>query len=126
MDDPSVDWKDKLTPMAGASWPIRCPHVFSTDELENLRQGLWPQDMDDRWVVWLQGDTLRCWRSWTGACIYEATVFVAADGHGLTPVLNVLDDAETYQRAATDESELERFEGVLSLVRRRDLDTAGA
>jgi hypothetical protein len=38
-------------------------------------------------------------------------------------VLEVLDDdGDTYRRAATDEGELERFEGVLSQVRRREND----
>ena len=71
----------------------------------------------------LEGDTLRCWRSWTGTCIYESQVTLADDGTGVAGVLDVLDDAgETYRRAGTDEGELERFEGVLSQVRRREND----
>ena len=118
MDDASR-WS-QLKPMEGPRWPIRCGHVFTAEDLVRLREGVWPRDMDDRWAVWLDGDTLRCWRSWTGTCIYEAQVTLAEDGTGVAVVVDVLDDGDTYRRAATDEGELERFEGVLSQVRRRD------
>ena len=32
-------------------------------------------------------------------------------------MLDVLDEPETYARATTEEAELQRFEGVLSLIR---------
>ena len=120
MDDASR-WS-QLKPMEGPRWPIRCGHVFTADDLVRLREGLWPRDMDDKWAVHLEGDTLRCWRSWTGTCIYESQVTPAEDGTGVVVVVDVLDDGDTYRRAATDEGELERFEGVLSQVRRREND----
>jgi len=120
MDDASR-WS-QLKPMEGPRWPIRCGHAFTADDLARLREGLWPRDMDDRWAVWLDGETLRCWRSWTGTCICESQVTLAEDGTGVAVVVDVLDDGDTYRRAATDEGELERFEGVLSQVRRREND----
>ncbi len=119
MDDASR-WS-KLKPMEGPRWPIRCGHVFTAEDLVRLREGLWPRDMDDRWAVHLEGNTLRCWLSLTGTCIYETRVTLAEDGTGMAGVLDVLDDdSSTYRRASTDEGELERFEGVLSQVRRRE------
>lgn len=118
--DPSTAWKNKLEPMAGARWPIRCGHAFTSGELARLRDGLWPRDMDDRWVVWLDGATLRCWRSWTRTCIYESQILINEDGSGCAAVLDVLDAPDTYRRASTETSELERFEGVLSQVWRRE------
>ena len=121
MDDASR-WS-QLKPMEGPRWPIRCGHAFTAEDLARLREGLWPRSMDDRWAVHLEGDTLRCWLSWTGTCIYETRITVADDGTGVAAVLEVLDDdGDTYRRAATDEGELERFEGVLSQVRRREND----
>ena len=72
--------------------------------------------MDDRWAVWLDGDRLRCWRSWTGSCLYEAQVLVDDQGAGVVAMLDVLDDPGCYHRARTDVSELERFEGVVGLA----------
>ena len=124
MDGGGSHWKDELAPLTGSSWPIRCGHVFESDELTRLRDGgLWPRDVSDRWTIWLDGDNLRCWRSGLGVCIYQASVIVAEDGRGVIPILHVLDDAAVYQRASTDECELERFEGVISLMRRpRDVE----
>lgn len=102
--------------MDGPRWPIRCGHAFSATQLARLREGFWPRDMDDRWAVWLQGDTLRCWRSWTGTCLYEAQVLVDDDGTGVAAMLDVLDDPEHYHRAVSDAGELERFEGVVGLA----------
>ena len=65
---------------------------------------------------------MRCWRSQTGTYIYESQLTLGDDGTGIAVVLDVLDDGGTYRRAATDEGELERFEGVLSQVRRRESD----
>jgi hypothetical protein len=122
--DPAASWKAKLEPLNGARWPIRCGHAFSAAELARLREGLWPRDMDDRWAVWLDGDILRCWRSWTSTCIYETQISVSDGGTGVAVVLDVLDDKESYQRASTDTAELERFEGILSLVWRREDETS--
>ena len=74
--------------------------------------------MDDRWAACLDGETLRCWRSWTGTCIYESQLTRAEDCTGVAPVVDVLDDVDTYRRAATDDGGLERSEGVLSQVQR--------
>lgn len=122
MNPPGQDWKNELQPMIGPRWPIRCGQPLTAEEVDLLRVGLWPRDMDDRWAVWLDGSTLRCWRSWTGTGIYEANVVISGDGSGVVGVLDVLDDSEAYHRATSDARELERFEGVLSQMHRRSSD----
>lgn len=113
-----ADWRERMQPMAGHRWPIRCGHVFTAKEIALLREGLWPRDMDDRWAIWLQGDVLRCWRSLSGVCIYEAVAFISDDGSGVVSVVDVLDEAEHYSRATSEASELERFEGAVQLALR--------
>lgn len=82
-----------------------------------LRRGLWPRDMDDRWAIWLDDDgTLRCWRSWTRTCVYEAALEIEHDGSAACQVLQVLDDPAHYHRSRQDEGELDRFDGVLALL----------
>lgn len=117
MSEMAQTWKAKLQPLAGARWPLRCGFVIPADDLERLQAGLWPRDMDDRWAIWLDGETLRCWRSWTATCIYEARLDLNPDGSATAVMLDVLDDPETYVRATSEEAELQRFEGVLALIR---------
>ncbi len=111
-----VSWKEKLKPMDGQRWPIRCGLALSTHAVERLREGLWPQDMDDRWAVWLDEDVLRAWRSWTGMCVYEGQVVLADNGSAVVTVVDVLDEPDSYVRAQTESAELERFEGVVGLA----------
>lgn len=117
MNEMAETWKAKLQPLEGSRWPLRCGFVIPADDLERLQAGLWPRDMDDRWAVWLDGETLRCWRSWTATCIYEARLDLNPDGSATAVMLDVLDDPKTYVRATSEEAELQRFEGVLALIR---------
>jgi len=117
MSEMAQTWKANLQPLARARWPLRCGLVIPADDLERLRAGLWPREIDDRWAIWLDGDTLRCWRSWTATCIYEARLDLHPDGSATAVMLDVLDDPETYVRATSEEAELQRFEGVLALIR---------
>lgn len=112
-----------LHPMSSPRWPIRCAHEFSAAEISRLREGVLPREAEDRWALWLEGDILRCWRTATHTCIYETRLTLTEDGGGSASVVDVLDDEALYARASTDEGELERFEGVLSHLRRRDVDT---
>ena len=55
----------------------RLPEIrreFSERELEQIRRGFCPRDMEDRWFVFMEGDRLYLHRSWTGFCIYEAVL----------------------------------------------------
>ena len=115
-------WKSRLSTLAGEPWCIRCDRTFSPEELAQLRAGLWPLDMDDRWVIWFDGESLRCWRSWTNTCIYQAALTIGEDGTGVAAVLDVLDIPGSYRRSESDAEELDRFDCVLSLVWRDDSD----
>lgn len=110
------EWRAWLGPLEGQRWPMRCDLVLTKHDVLKLREGLWPQGMDDRWVVWLDGAVLRCWRSWTRTCVYEGQVLLADDGSGIVSVLDVLDEPQQYSRASSEAGELERFEGVVGLA----------
>ena len=46
---------------------------YSHDEFERIREGFDPQDMDDKWEVFLEEDVLHFHRSWTGFCMFQIT-----------------------------------------------------
>ncbi|MGM9886733.1 MAG: hypothetical protein ACI31W_05765 [Lactococcus sp.] len=39
---------------------------FSEDEFEKMKRGYIPQDMDDKWFLYMKNETLYFYRSWTG------------------------------------------------------------
>lgn len=53
-----------------ASLDIHIP--ITTTEMENVRRGHIPEEMDDRWFIYVdENDTAHIHRSWTGFCIYK-------------------------------------------------------
>jgi hypothetical protein len=47
---------------------------FTGGEYGAIRHGLIPEQMEDKWFIFLEGDTLYFHRSWTGHCIYQLTL----------------------------------------------------
>lgn len=47
---------------------------FTTEEYENLRQGRIPQQMEDKWFIFLEGDWLYLHRSWSGFCVAQVEI----------------------------------------------------
>ncbi len=43
---------------------------FSVEDAENMRRGIVPNSMDDKWFIYFESGWLRFHRSWTGAFIY--------------------------------------------------------
>ena len=44
---------------------------FTPEQMKALRKGNIPQEMEDKWFWYMEGDTLFAHRSWTGFCIYR-------------------------------------------------------
>lgn len=120
MEDVAANWKAKLGPMRGSRWPISYRRRFTPEDVATLQQGFWPVDMDDRWAIWLDGPTLRLWRSWTGTCVYEVPLALHEDGSAESQVIHVLDESSDYHRSHSDAGEVDRFDGVLGIALRQE------
>lgn len=66
------DWKSCEMPAQTERFVLE--RTLTADELAQLRQGLLPQEMEDKWFVYCEGDTLFIHRSWTGHCIYQVAL----------------------------------------------------
>jgi hypothetical protein len=85
--------------------------TLSPSEVAALRAGLWPRDMDDRWIVYLADDCLAIHRSWTGHCIYMLPTLATAEGLVIGPLF-VSDDPASYRRQG-DTKEIEMVEYLI-------------
>jgi len=72
---------------------------FTPEEFERISRGLIPQEMEDKWFIYLEGDVLNFHRSWSGTCIYR--VDLATVGEKLA-VDRVLVNRDRGQYRATD------------------------
>jgi hypothetical protein len=51
--------------------PIPYSDEFSAQELQTISRGFVPRDMDDRWFIFREGDSVFLHRSWTGHLMYR-------------------------------------------------------
>jgi hypothetical protein len=62
------DWNTQ--PLPDARETISLDRIFTAEEIDRIQQGLIPEEMEDKWFIYWQDDTLYFHRSWTGFCIY--------------------------------------------------------
>ena len=94
------DWKTEPMPERHETFVLR--RSFSDAEMAALRRGNIPQEMEDKWFWFMEGDTLFAHRSWTGICIYRVD-FQPDHNHLVT----VNRDPEQYKcKSAAEDAQL--------------------
>lgn len=81
MDDKRAtrdSWKTKQMPKLKTR--LQLDLTFSTEEYQRISLGLVPEQMEDKWFIYLEGEWLYFHRSWTGHCIYQLRL--EPDGNG--------------------------------------------
>ena len=79
------DWKNK--PMS----PDQC-YVIRTDipipevVMERIRQGHLPTQMEDKWFMFFENNTIRYFRSWSGFNIFNAYCEKKEQGYAITKI----------------------------------------
>lgn len=66
------DWKTEKMPDEVGSLDFR--KVYSPQEFERIRLGLTPKEMEDKWFIYYENQTLNIHRSWTGYHIYQIAI----------------------------------------------------
>lgn len=66
------DWKNCEMPAQTGRFVLE--RALTADDLSQLRQGLLPQEMEDKWFIYCEEDTLYIHRSWTGHCVYQVAL----------------------------------------------------
>ncbi|MBO4769742.1 MAG: hypothetical protein J5563_03045 [Clostridia bacterium] len=90
------DWKTEPMPERHETFVLE--RSLSDKEMDALRRGNVPREMEDKWFWYMEGDTLFAHRSWTGFCIYRTDF--AEDGKHLVTVNR---DPEQYKCTSIDE-----------------------
>ena len=90
------DWKTLEMPPKHDTFVLH--RSFNSNQMKTLRRGNIPQEMEDKWFWFMEGDTLFAHRSWTGFCIYRID-FKPDDNH----IVTVNRDPEQYTCTSIDE-----------------------
>lgn len=64
-----ASWRTEPLPDRRASLSVR--RVYSAAEYARIARGFIPQQMEDKWFIFLEGDRLYLHRSWTGLALFE-------------------------------------------------------
>ena len=73
------DWDTTNMPFKKARFKLK--RHFTNEEIQNLRCGCIPEEMEDRWFMYFEEDTMYIHRSWTGYCIYIVEFDFQTDVH---------------------------------------------
>lgn len=73
------DWQNEALPAQRAT--VCLNRAFSPADMRQIRLGLIPEAMEDKWFVYWQDDTLFFHRSWTGICVYMVRFAAESFGH---------------------------------------------
>lgn len=73
----AIDWNTE--PLPAKQITIHLDRTFSPAEMTRIHKGLIPQQMEDKWFIYWQENTLFFHRSWTGYCIYIVHFAAAGD-----------------------------------------------
>ncbi|CAB3696118.1 hypothetical protein LMG3458_02395 [Achromobacter deleyi] len=71
-DAQAASWKHLPAPKKRTALPFDA--VYTAEQYARLRQGRIPQEMEDKWFIYLEDGVLRFHRSWTGIWIYAVTL----------------------------------------------------
>lgn len=91
----------KTNPMPEASARLHVEKTYSAEEYAGIAMGLIPQEMEDRWFMFLEDDWLYLHRSWTGNMIYKVRFASIADGYQIAETWVNRDPAQ-YKRTDDD------------------------
>jgi len=97
-DAKQSDWNTKPLPVQRAI--LTLDHTYTSAEMEKIRQGYLPAQMEDKWFIYWQNDCLHFHRSWTGICLYVMPI-AASDDHFVVRQAEV--NRDTKQYSATDD-----------------------
>ena len=68
----------KTLPPRGEFEIVDYSDSFTQNELEALKHGLIPRDMEDKWFIYYDSDILHFHRSWTGDLIFTVRLYQVA------------------------------------------------
>jgi hypothetical protein len=97
-------WKTLSTPEAHPGLPLDIP--YSESEFNEIRMGLYPLEMEDKWFVYYEEPWLYLHRSWTGMLAYR--VRLEPDERGLQATEAVV-HFEPQQSDADEAEHIERL-----------------
>jgi hypothetical protein len=85
---------------------------YSAAAMSAIRCGFRPQEMDDRWLAYMDGETLCLHRSWSGYCIFE--VRFSPDGAGFRAIKAIVNRDPAQYRSDGDDADQQAISAIIN------------
>jgi 8-oxo-dGTP diphosphatase len=108
----SKDWQTKPMPVQRTA--IRLDRVYTREQMDRIRMGVIPEQMEDKWFVYWEKGGLYFHRSWTGFCIYVVHFVPEGDGHRMMDAEVNRDDTQYME--TSDETDQEMIPFLIDLL----------
>jgi hypothetical protein len=92
----AVSWQTK--PMPEPRKELLLDGRYTTAEFVQMSMGYMPQDQQDKWFIYLEGEWLSFHRSWTGTCIFQLQLVAIEGGYQATKAI-VNRDPDQYRNS---------------------------
>ena len=94
-----ADWK--TLPLTSKRAVIQLNRTFTVEEIDTIRKGLIPREMEDKWFIYWEDDTLFFHRSWTGFCMYIVHFLEEKDKYSLISA-DINRDPDQYKETSNE------------------------
>jgi len=94
-----------ISPLPERKKLIDFKHSYTQREYDKLKLGFIPEEMEDKWFIFMEDDRLYLHRSWTGYCIYE--IHLASNGNGYQVAEAWVNRDPTQYQETNDETDVE-------------------
>ena len=64
----AADWNIK--PIPKDMYSINCNLQFTDKQLDMIKRGVRPEEMEEKWFIYYDNSNLYIYRSWTGICVF--------------------------------------------------------
>lgn len=81
--------------------PLNVFAEYTDLEFAKISEGFIPVDMEDKWFIYMEDDTLWCHRSWTGQWIFEARFVKDGDKYAVKETFTAKLKDENDEKAKT-------------------------
>jgi len=88
-------------PPPGRRVDLELSHSYTSSELDRIRRGFVPMDMDERWFIYYEEPWLYIHRSWTGVCVYGVRFETSPSGASIVESW-ANRDSEQYQETSIE------------------------
>lgn len=102
------DWD--IMPMPEKSMQFALQRKFSEADINRLKRGHCPREMEDRWFYYYEDGKVYFHRSWTGNCIFIVELNLKSNKH----IVTVNRDENQYSNTDLDE-DIELINSLLSM-----------